>query len=600
MGAYWESLTEPKSIFNYQIQKTMKKKQTQVKLLLASLLVGGFLVTGCTNKDYDFDQIDATMGFGGDGLEIPASSTMDIPLKDVLELEDNGCVVEDAVTHNYVFRLDGEAIEPVHPQIEKILITKNLSSSSDITLGFVSNVKGTRAANAALEGEGDIYTFDYSGAKPAEVVELSHADVNCDVELDVNLSGISSWTSKLDKVVLTFPSYMEVKSEQGSLSGNVLTLTNVPTSQLFRLKVQIVGLDFTKGSASGLVVEGNQVKMNGKIHMMVQASNIDAGAGTTAKISNNLVMSSVTVESATGKFNPTINLNQLGKVNVTGIPDFLQGGNVKLDLYNPVIKLQVANDMAIEGKLNGVLKSFKNGQQIASVNVDGITVGANQTTTVYLCRRSEGIPTGEGIVVKVVPNLSAIIKTIPDEITFDADASANKDKEGKFLLGHTYTITPSYSVEAPIAFDEDAVIEYSDNFDGWNDDIDDLELSEDTYVTLTADALNKIPATLLVEATPLGTGGGDISNLIDVNIKQGTVKASLDGVNAETSPLEIEIREKVKGGLKKLDGLAYKVLGKATYDGSSIKGVTLNAEKHTLKLENIKIKLVGRIIGDFN
>lgn len=578
---------------------TMKKKQMKVTLLLASLLVGGFLVTGCTNNDYDFDQIDATMGFGGDGLEIPASSTMDIPLKDVLELEANGCVVEDAVSHDYVFRQNGEAIDPVHPNIDKILITENLSSSSDITLGFASSAKGTRTASGVLEGEGDIFSFEYLGDKPAEVVSLSHATVNCQVELDVNLSGISSWTSRLDKVVLTFPSYMEIKCSQGTLSGHVLTLTNVPTNQMYKLKVQIVGLDFTKGNASGLTVD-SKVRMSGKIHMLALASQITAGTSTSARISNQLNMGTVIVESATGKFNPTIDLNKLGKVSITGIPEFLQGGNVKVDLYNPVIKLLVDNDMDIEGQINGVLKSFKDGQQIASVNVDDITIGANQTTTVYICRRAEDVSTGNGVVVKVVPNLSDIIKTIPDEITFDANARANKDKEGTFLLGHPYTIAPSYSVEAPIAFDEGAVIEYSDDFDGWNDDIDELELSEGTYVSLTANALNKVPATLVVEASPLGVGGSDISNLIEVNIKQGTVKASPDGVTAESSPLEIEIREKVKGGLKKLDGLSYKVLGKASHDGNSVTGVTLNAEKHTLKLSDIKIKLVGKVIGDFN
>ena len=37
----------------------MKKKQMKASLLLASLLTLGFSVTGCTNDDYDFDQIDA-------------------------------------------------------------------------------------------------------------------------------------------------------------------------------------------------------------------------------------------------------------------------------------------------------------------------------------------------------------------------------------------------------------------------------------------------------------------------------------------------------------------------------------------------------------
>ena len=182
----------------------------------------------------------------------------------------------------------------------------------------------------------------------------------------------------------------------------------------------------------------------------------------------------------------------------------------------------------------------------------------------------------------------------------NVEARADQSQEATVEFGKPYHITPSYEVYAPLAFGKDAVIEYSDQFDGWNDDIEDLELSENTYVRLTADAISKVPAALILEATPLGVGGADISNLIEVNIKKGEVSASTDGETAVTSPLEVEIREKVKGGLKQLDGLSYKVQGKATHNGTTVEGITLNANKHTLKLNNIKVKLVGKIIGDFN
>ena len=49
-----------------------------------------------------------------------------------------------------------------------------------------------------------------------------------------------------------------------------------------------------------------------------------------------------------------------------------------------------------------------------------------------------------------------------------------------------------------------------------------------------------------------------------------------------------------------LDGLSYKVKGKASHDGTTVTGINLNSEKHTLKLENINVKLVGKVIGNFN
>lgn len=63
-------------------------------LLPSALLVAGFLtLTGCTNNDYDLNNVDATMGFGSESLVIPNSSTKDIQLKDVLDLKEGGCVV---------------------------------------------------------------------------------------------------------------------------------------------------------------------------------------------------------------------------------------------------------------------------------------------------------------------------------------------------------------------------------------------------------------------------------------------------------------------------------------------------------------------------
>lgn len=98
----------------------MKKKTFSSKLflILGTAAVVGF--SGCTDNDYDLSEIDSTIGIGGDGLEIPSLSTEIIPLKDVLELEANGSVVEDEVSGDYVFRQSGADVAPVHPFIDKL------------------------------------------------------------------------------------------------------------------------------------------------------------------------------------------------------------------------------------------------------------------------------------------------------------------------------------------------------------------------------------------------------------------------------------------------------------------------------------------------
>lgn len=50
----------------------MNRRVFTVRLISMLLASGSLVVAGCTDNDYDFDQIDATIGIGGDGLELPA------------------------------------------------------------------------------------------------------------------------------------------------------------------------------------------------------------------------------------------------------------------------------------------------------------------------------------------------------------------------------------------------------------------------------------------------------------------------------------------------------------------------------------------------
>lgn len=601
--------------FNYQILITMKKKQMKASLLLVSLLTAGFLVTGCTNDDYDFDQIDATMGFGGGELEIPASSTMNIPLSDILELEENGSV-KIAANGDYLFQLTGTDATTASPQISPIHLTSR-SYNHTITLPTSSAAKGTRAAGTHLSFVSPKQQmFIYNGTDAA-VKSLKSAEVNGEIVLNVNLTlgGLSSAITKLDKVTLTLPGYLQILPQVtgngngvSKVNGSKITVKDVSTSDDLRLTIKAKKLDFANQNDYGKVVFGNNgsITMDGYFDLGIEAH--VTGVPTSAlSIGANVKVNDIYLKSATGIFDPEINITSLGDVTVTGVPDFLSEDGVRADLDNPQIILSIKNDMDAAAKVSAKVISTKNGQNLATVQLPEMHIyktSVTPVTKICICRHKTAELTAQYGAANVyeVSNLATLInKHIPDHVQItNVEAKADLSQEMTIEFGHNYSVVPSYEVYAPLAFAEGAVIEYADDFDGWNDDLDDLELAEGTYLRLTADAQNLVPATLIVEATPLGVNGADISNQIEVNIKQGTVKASADGVKAETSPLEIELREKVKGALQKLDGLSYKVKGKASHDGTTVTGINLNSEKHTLKLENIKVKLVGKVIGNFN
>lgn len=601
--------------FNYQILITMKKKQMKASLLLVSLLTAGFLVTGCTNDDYDFDQIDATMGFGGGELEIPASSTMNIPLSDILELEENGSV-KIAANGDYLFQLTGTDATTASPQISPIHLTSR-SYNHTITLPTSSAAKGTRAAGTHLSFVSPKQQmFIYNGTDAA-VKSLKSAEVNGEIVLNVNLTlgGLSSAITKLDKVTLTLPGYLQILPQVtgngngvSKVNGSKITVKDVSTSDDLRLTIKAKKLDFANQNDYGKVVFGNNgsITMDGYFDLGIEA--YVTGVPTSAlSIGANVTVNDITLKSATGIFDPEINITSLGDVTVTGVPDFLSEDGVRADLDNPQIILSIKNDMDAAAKVSAKVISTKNGQNLATVQLPEMHIyktSVTPVTKICICRHKTAELTaqyGADNVYEVSTLATLINKHIPDHVQItNVEAKADLSQEMTIEFGRNYNVEPSYEVYAPLAFAEGAVIEYADDFDGWNDDLDELELAEGTYLRLTADAQNLVPATLIVEATPLGVNGADISNQIEVNIKQGTVKASADGVTAVTSPLEIELREKVKGALQKLDGLSYKVKGKASHDGTTVTGINLNSKKHTLKLENIKVKLVGKVIGNFN
>lgn len=592
----------------------MKKKQMKASLLLASLLTLGFSLTGCTNDDYDFDQIDATMGFGSGELEIPASSTMNIPLSDILELEENGSV-KIAANGDYLFQLTGSDASSASPMISPIHLTGK-SDKHTIILGTSSAAKGTRAAGTHLSFVSPRQQmFVYNGTDAA-VKSLKSAEVDGEIVLTVNLAlnGLSSAIATIDKVTINLPGYLQISSVNGNdngvpmVNGSKITVENVSTSRNLQLIIKAKKLDFEKQNAYGKVVIDNNgsIQMDGYFDLGIEA-NITGVPTSELSIGANVTVNDITLKSATGIFDPEINISSLGDVSVTGVPDFLSEDGVRADLDNPQIILSIKNDMDAAAKVSAKVISTKNGQNLATVQLPEMHIyktTVTPVTKICICRHKTAELTDQYGAANVyeVSNLATLINQhIPDHVQItDVEAKADLSQEMTIEFGRNYNVVPSYEIYAPLAFAEDAVIEYADDFDGWNDDLDDLELSEGTYVRLTADAQNLVPATLIVEATPLGLEGTDISNLIEVNVKKGTVKASADGVTALNSPLEIELREKEKGGLQKLDGLSYKVKGKASHDGTTVTGINLNSKKHTLKLENIKVKLVGKVIGNFN
>ena len=569
-------------------------------------------MASCVNSDYDFNEVDATMGFGGEGLELPGSSTDTIKLADVLDLGDDDCV-KVRPNGDYVFEQVGDNVEPAQPEIAPISVTQRQSVSYDIDINVEPATRSAgdaRAVTVVLSADGDMQSFEYDGDKPAEVVGLDYAETDANLSFSLHFpAGLSSVVASLDEISIQMPSFMELSDVSAnigadgswSIDGSRIVFSNITTSRDLTVSARVSRLRFGVSDELGsLGIEGDKIVLDGRVHVsMNSVATVSGGSIEGLTASSDFAIDDMQITSVTGRFDPEIDLDNLGDVEITGVPDFLTDGNVRVDLYNPQILLTLNSDLNMGGFVGGTLTSWKDGQPIASVTVPEMAVRAGGMTEMCICRNGEGI---EGYdVVQVVPELSTLIETIPDRITFEGTARADRNQTCEFELGHRYTVQPAYRVEAPIAFAENAQIVYKDTIDEWHEDIEDFELSDNSCITFTANIENRVPAYLTLSAYAIDVDGqrmGDDEIKVEVS---NTVIASADGETSSETPLTIRVSQNDGRALSRLDGLVFDVTASASDGGANpVEGMTLNSEKHFLIARDIKIKLVGTLIGDFN
>lgn len=364
----------------------MKKLTTNSKLI--GCLMGLSIValgTGCTDSDYDLSSVDSTIGVGGEGLELPTSSTENIILDDVLKLN-NSDFVKIAANGDYMFNKDGDEATPSHPYINKIWVEKaNVNNNFRLHITLPSQSAGARRAKLSnpVTAEGKLAEFHYTGAASNDIRELKEASVSSDVEISVAVSADLKRAVKTFKTLtLTVPSYMRLDLRQCSPSQpdydaatGVVTFHNVSSTANIKLRAAVKTLDFQKPATTdnklrftpGQNGKDGQVDLNGVLNVGISFDEIDyAQSGGDLYLSANMSMGSITVLEATGKFDPEISLRDLGRTTIGSVPDFLTDGEVSVNLFNPLIDINIQSDIDVAGFVSGTLYAEDaNGQEMA-------------------------------------------------------------------------------------------------------------------------------------------------------------------------------------------------------------------------------------------
>lgn len=580
----------------------------QIKMLSCCFLAGGLTLAGCSTDDsIDVGEVDTTIGVKLNNFTVPLGQAEKITLGDVLDLKDDDCISTTA-NGDYEFFKQGDAADPAHPQVDIINVSEKTSKDEDPFIGpsekpagFDLLPVGTTLTGTAGSISKALNTFNYSAAKPDDVLDLTTAEVEGEATIIVNFNThLQGFIDKFTSFDIEFPAYMTLEEPtQGTLVGNKLKFGEVATSSTIYSKVKLKSLKFQEiDAANKLVIQNGNITMLGDVKVDVTYPDLvkknNSSDITKMQINGITSITTVKITSATGKFDPKIDLDDIGdiKIDSKDVPDFLDDPQVNITLTDPQITLNINSDVDLDAVVDGTLTSTFNNGTTSEVKISNIEIPRKKNSKILICRQPKNEPYQDYTKVYVVENLSDLMTKIPEKVTFKANAHVDKTKAGTIKLGTPYTISTSYSFKAPLSLEAGSTIVYDDKTDGFYEDIDenDIDLRGEAELVITGKVTNNSPLELTLAPTAIDVNGNALKGIKLVSAN--TIKSNL--TDKTPSDLKITLTKDANVNLKdvKFDGIKFKATA------VSKDATTLNKDNHYININDLKISVNSEVSID--
>ena len=627
----------------------------------------GVLVGCSTDENIDLGEIDSTIGIGSTDFTLPGGSTKKTKLGDLLELKDNGVIdtlKRDSSGYHrgdYQF-VKADTVKTATPKVKQVSFGSPVIPPSP---AFTIEITNEMALIAGTVNPGDlplitipekeIKAFNFSNTGEKAVISLTHATVEDNIVLDLNVAEINEALTNAT-FELKFPDFVEAKIRNANDNAitfdnntHTLKLDNVNLSEDKHVVLQMTGLtNFKKTKAPTdtdesdyLLVNQDVIELNGHIKM---AMIFDPGylrpgitAGTKTISSNIDLGNEIKITHAEGYFDPEINIDPTS-TGLGDIPDFLEDNRVNINIYNPSIKFEAKNNIDVEAILNGRLTAkYKDGTKrrlvIPNITMDAAPNNTVVTTTVVLCRYKPAVQVPgtkyielNGTTVSnakdtlIVQDISKLLNKIPDSLYIDFSAKANTSKLGKIDLyapqydgdsneiteypksqfGCGYEIKPKYDFTSMLELEKGSTIVYNDTLNDLNKDLKDnkIDFYKDGYIMIMADLDNYTPLDMHIQ-NPKVVGVKDANGIahpissasVSIVDENGNILPGGLTIYKKGDPRNRKFCLKLSGSLEEVDGIVYEVEASVTQDTPE----TLNATRHNIQLCNMAIKLNGQI-----
>lgn len=448
------------------------------------MLSAAVSVTSCLNEDYDLTKdIDTNISIDGD-ISAPLGNSEFILVDDFLNLgKDAADVLKADASGNYYFSVTGRGTSS---DVELPV----LSFSDELVTdgGYIAKIKKSELplpSSGTVPAEQYTKHFNVSSTPmtvnedvPHEIRAVKDAEVSGVVNISLT---VTTGKATLSDLIIDFPEYLEFADVKDAglnfnPDGNLLTIKSPQISTVAKnYYLNVVGIDFDKiPSGQGFLPSQHKIVLNDEIKLSAFDVNaVLSDLGTTVEaIPNEIVadidisISSLIVKTALVKVDPDIVIDPFIS-NVGELPDFLSGDDVVLDLYNPVLKLNIDNRTPLKLNLNADIMSYKGADHrtahVGNANGDeAIMLTPSGMNRLYVSRTGEGVPAGFASVV--VPDFSSLISIVPDHIGVENIDVEAADEFVTLTSGGRYNVVYDFELAAALAFGKNVKIVYSTDF----------------------------------------------------------------------------------------------------------------------------------------
>lgn len=556
-------------------------------------------------------------------------------MKDILEVNDGDDFIQVDDRGNYKlsqedkisteFTLDAITVPAIVPEVITASINNfDVPDVPEITIpgyGNVGDIKVPVQFSVSFDEQTDFVSE--STEVPAEVEKINRAYVRENPQSEgitavfaVDITGVPEGVSQLvlSNFHVKFPELLIFSEQQDrmisgitqdengkwdvAVNSHIIEINN--SQATFELDLRIDGIQAPEIDQLHQISINDHLSVSGHVSVPEGAeTTIDDLRNASVFVSSNLHIPAMEVYKISGKMNlETADFNQLIEFN--DIPDFLKGDDIRLDLDDIALSLDLENPIGLPIDVDLRITPYQGETAAVERRVStSLHAEGDATTRITLVPRGkedeyrEKYPNRK---IQGVNNLDELLSQIPDKLELEVpQATAGSDDASQFVeLGSgNKTVNIAYSVDVPFSFGPAFRIAYNDSIDGLKSDLSDITSYDISSLRLRGEAINTLPLDLQLNVEPYDDRGVRISEQeLAVEIENdGKIPATDE---TEGAPLAITLKlNSESDALERLEQLKFEIIVTSEHGG------TLN-QNDFLLIKNIRAVIPDGITIDLD